>query len=40
MSARVGSSQVILAAISAVVLWGASSVATKLAVTAMPRCLS
>jgi len=39
MSARVGSSQVILAAISAVVLWGASSVATKLAVTAMPPLL-
>jgi len=39
MAARIGSSQIISAALAAVVLWGGSSVATKLAVTTLPPFL-
>lgn len=39
MAARIGSPQVVLAALAAVVLWGASSVATKLAVATLPPLL-
>ncbi len=39
MSAKVGSLPVILAALAAIILWGASSVATKLATTTLPPLL-
>lgn len=39
MAARVGSPWIVLAALAAVVLWGASSVATKLAVATLPPLL-
>lgn len=39
MAARIGSPQVILTALAAVVLWGASSVATKFATTTLPPLL-